>query len=185
MPRRGGAEEARPFSASNFKPSHCGSHLAFRRASFGRKLSPMSEAQALFAVLRQSADADAAAAIEQLVREAPDHHLCRVNVLAFAAKAGVEEERAIGAFLHAARLGLFELSWNVLCPGCGGVLEAGATLKSIDHDMYDCALCSAGYEATLDEMVEVTFTVNRRVRKIEAHDPDGLSHIEYFRQIFW
>ena len=39
----------------------------------------------------------------------------------------------IAAFLHAARLGIFELSWNVLCPGCGGVLDAGATLKSVNR----------------------------------------------------
>ena len=37
----------------------------------------------------------------------------------------------IAAFLHAARLGIFEMSWNVLCPGCGGVLDAGATLKTV------------------------------------------------------
>ncbi len=109
----------------------------------------------------------------------------RQYALDFATKNNLDVEEVIAALLHAARLGIFDLSWNVLCPGCGGVLEAGATLKNIDHDMYDCALCSAGYEATLDEMVEVTFTVNRRVRKIEAHDPDSLSHVEYFRQIFW
>ena len=62
----------------------------------------------------------------------------------------------IAAFLHAARIGLFEMSWNVLCPGCGGVLDANATLKTCDREEYDCALCAAGYEPTLDEMVEVT-----------------------------
>ena len=36
---------------------------------------------------------------------------------------------------------------------------------------YSCALCAAGYEPTLDEMVEVTFTVSPRVRRIAAHDP--------------
>jgi class 3 adenylate cyclase len=145
----------------------------------------MSETEALFSVLRQSAPPQAVAAIERLISEGPDRALSRVNVLEFAAKNNLDVEQTIAAFLHAARLGIFDLSWNVLCPGCGGVLEAGATLKNIDHDMYDCALCSAGYEATLDEMVEVTFTVNRRVRKIEAHDPESLSHVEYFRQIFW
>jgi class 3 adenylate cyclase len=145
----------------------------------------MSEAQALFAVLRQSADADAVAAIERLVRDAPDHQLCRVNVPAFADKAGLDQERAIGAFLHAARLGLFELSWNVLCPGCGGVLDAGTTLKSVRSEEYNCALCAAGYEPTLDEMVEVTFTVSPRVRRIAAHAPNELPHAEYYRQIFW
>ena len=41
-------------------------------------------------------------------------------------------------------------------------------------DEYACSLCAAGYEPTLDEMVEVTFTVSPRVRRIAAHDPDEL-----------
>jgi class 3 adenylate cyclase len=145
----------------------------------------MTEAQTLFAALRQSADADAVSAIERLVREGPDRLLNRVNALEFAAKTGLDEERVIAAFLHAARLGLFELSWNVLCPGCGGVLDAGASLKAVHEGEYPCALCAAGYEPTLDEMVEVTFTVSPRVRRIAAHDPNNLPPQEYFRQIFW
>jgi class 3 adenylate cyclase len=145
----------------------------------------VSEPEALFGVLRQSADADCVAAIERLISDAPDRDLSRVNVLAFAAKHGLNEERAIAAFLHASRLGLFELSWNVLCPGCGGVLDAGTTLKTVNRDGYDCGLCATGYKPTLDEMVEVTFTVSPRVRRIAAHSPDTLSEAEYYRQIFW
>jgi len=145
----------------------------------------MSEARNLFAVLRQSADPGAATAIEELVRDAPDRALCRINVVDFAAKAGLDEEPAIAAFLHAARLGIFELSWNVLCPSCAGVLDASATLRSVNREEYHCAWCAAGYEPILDEVVEVTFSVNRRVRRIEAHAPDELSLAEYFRQIFW
>src|SRR5437588_12211790 len=145
----------------------------------------MSEAGNLFMLLRQSADADAAGAIEELVRDSPDHALSRVNVVDFATKAGLDQERTIAAFLHAARLGIFELSWNVLCPGCGGVLDTSTTLKSVKHEDYICALCAAGYEPNLDEMVEVTFTLSRRVRKIAAHEPDDLPFFEYMRQIFW
>ena len=145
----------------------------------------MSESEALFSVLRQSADPKVVAAIEQLVRDGPDRALSRVNALAFADKENLDVERVIAAFLHAARLGIFDLSWNVLCPGCSGVLDAGGTLKTVDHDKYDCALCASAYEPTLDEVVEVTFTVNPRVRKIAAHDPDTLSYVEYCRQIFW
>ena len=145
----------------------------------------MSETEALMTALRRSADADVVTAIEELVREGPDHRLCRVNALAFAAKHGLDEERVIAAFLHAARLGLFELSWNVLCPGCGGVLDSTATLKSVHSDPYHCALCAAGYEPTLDELVEVTFTVTPRLRRIAAHDPDTLPILEYARQLFW
>jgi len=145
----------------------------------------MSETKNLFAVLRQAADPGAADAIEALVRDAPDRALSRVNVLEFATKTGIDPERAIAAFLHAARLGIFELSWNVLCPGCGGVLESSATLKSVNRDEYVCAWCAAGYAPTLDDIVEVTFTVSRRVRRIAAHDPDELPLAEYFRQVFW
>jgi class 3 adenylate cyclase len=145
----------------------------------------VSEPEALFSVLRQSADAQCVAAIERAVREAPDRDLCRVNALTFAAQHGLDEERVIAAFLHAARLGLFELSWNVLCPGCGGVLDAGATLKTLNREEYACGLCASGYEPILDEMVEVTFTVSSRVRRIAAHSPDTLPEVEYYRQIFW
>src|SRR5258706_677295 len=145
----------------------------------------MSEAQTLFAALRQSADPKTVNAIESLVRDAPDRQLGRVNALDFAAKYGLDEECAIAAFLHAARVGLFELSWNVLCPGCGGVLDATTSLKSVNRAEYACALCAAGYEPTLDEMVEVTFTVSSRVRRIAAHDPNQLSPAEYCRQMFW
>ena len=145
----------------------------------------MIESHSLFGIVRQSADTDCVTAIERLVADASDHQLSRINVLAFARRHGLDEEKAIASFLHAARGGLFELSWNVLCPGCGGVLDASATLKSVHAEEYHCALCGAGYAPTLDEMVEVTFTVSPRVRRIAAHDPHTLSNWEYYRQIFW
>ena len=143
------------------------------------------EAEALFAVLRQSASEAVVPAIEALVREAPDRALCRINVLDFAAQRELDEEETIAAFLRAARLGIFELSWNVVCPGCGGVLKEGETLSTVGHEDYDCAMCASSYEPVLDQIVEVTFTVSRRVRRIAAHDPHELPFSEFFRQIFW
>jgi class 3 adenylate cyclase len=143
------------------------------------------EAVALLALLRQSIDPSVAAAIEAMVRDAPDRALCRVNALDFAIQHELDAEQTIAAFLHAARLGIFELSWNVLCPGCAGVLDESATLKTVDQEEYSCALCAGGYQPTLDEMVEVTFTVTKRVRRIAAHDPHELPFFEYFRQVFW
>src|SRR5262245_43506289 len=145
----------------------------------------MSETSALFDTLRSSADQTVVAAIESVVRDGSERQLCRINALSFAAEHGLDEEKTISGFLHAARLGLFDLTWNVLCPGCGGVLEATQTLKSVHKEAYDCALCAAGYEPTLDEMVEVAFTVSPRLRRIAAHDPHLLPIWEYFRQIFW
>ncbi len=145
----------------------------------------MSETEALFSALRQTADAEVVDAIERLVQHAPDRALSRINALDFARSAHLDEERAIAGFLHAVRLGLFDLSWNILCPSCGGVLNTNTTLKTITQPEYHCAFCAAGYEPVLDEIVEVTFTVNPRLRRIAAHDPDALPLQDYYRQIFW
>src|SRR6476620_2769872 len=112
-------------------------------------MQPEAETHSMFKILRESTNADVADAIEALVRDAPDHKLCRINVLDFASKAGLNEEQIIAAFLHSARIGLFELSWNVLCPACGGVLDPNATLKTVRRERYECELCAAGYKVTL------------------------------------
>ena len=136
-------------------------------------------------MLNQTADPVVADAIRLAVEQGQDHELNRINVLDFAKRTGLDEERVISGFLHASRLGLFDLTWNVLCPGCGGVLGAHSTLKSLRPDDYNCGLCACGYEASVDEKVEVAFTVSPRVRRIAAHDPNTLPVWEYFRQMFW
>ena len=144
-----------------------------------------SETENLFTVLRQSAKPKPVSAIEKLIEDAPDRDLCRINAFAFAAKHKLNEEDVIAAFLHGARLGIFDMSWNILCPACGGVLDSGATLKTVKQAEYRCVLCAEDCEPTLDEIVEVTFTISPRVRRIAAHDPETLPWIEYYRQVFW
>ena len=145
----------------------------------------MSDTKAQISVLKQTADPAVADAIIGLIESGEDHELNRINVLDFSARTGLDEEKVISGFLHASRLGLFDLSWNVLCPGCGGVLDAHSTLKSLRHDDYQCGLCACGYEASVDEQVEVAFTVSPRTRRIGAHDPNTLPLWEYFKQVFW
>jgi class 3 adenylate cyclase len=145
----------------------------------------MSDTKAQVSVLRQTADPAVADAIVQLIETGEDHELNRINVLDFAKQTGLDEERVISGFLHASRLGLFDLTWNVLCPGCGGVLDAHSTLKSLRSDDYQCGLCACGYEPSVDEQVEVAFTVSPRTRRIAAHDPNTLPLWEYFKQVFW
>src|SRR5437763_15237197 len=43
------------------------------------------------------------------------------------------------------------MSWNILCPACGGVLDSGATLKTVKQAEYRCVLCAEDCEPTLDE----------------------------------
>src|ERR1044071_7753270 len=139
----------------------------------------------LFNALRKSAKPKPVIAIENLIQDGTDRELCRINTLAFAARHNLNEEDVIATFLHSARLGIFDMSWNILCPACGGVLDSGATLKTVKQAEYTCVLCAEDCEPTLDEIVEVTFTISPCVRRIAAHDPETLPFIEYYRQVFW
>jgi class 3 adenylate cyclase len=145
----------------------------------------MQDISSQISVLRQAADPAVADAIAQLIANGKDHELNRINVLDFSQRRGLDEERVISGFLHAARLGLFDLTWNVLCPGCSGVLDAHDTLKSLRHEDYHCGLCACGYEPSVDEQVEVAFTVSPKIRRIAAHDPGTLPLWEYYKQVFW
>jgi class 3 adenylate cyclase len=145
----------------------------------------MSDIKAQLSILQETADPAVANAIVDVIGSGQDHELNRINALDFSTSRGLDEEKVISGLLHASRLGLFDLSWNVLCPGCSGVLDTHDTLKSLRPDDYHCGLCACGYECSVDEQVEVAFTVSPRVRRIAAHDPHTLPLWEYYKQVFW
>ena len=145
----------------------------------------MAEASALWDLLREAAEPSVVEALKTSVESDPDRALNRINPLAYATARGLDEDATTGALVHAARLGIFDMSWNVICPGCGSVLETAAALKSVNRHQYFCSLCTTEYEPTLDQLIEVTFTVNPRIRRIAAHDPDRLPLPEFMRQVFW
>jgi class 3 adenylate cyclase len=145
----------------------------------------MSGIKSQISVLKQTADPAVADAIARLIEDGEDHELNRINALDFSKRTGLDEEKVISGFLHASRLGLFDLGWNVICPGCSGVLDVHDTLKSLRSDDYHCGLCACGYEPSVDEQIEVAFTVSSKVRRIAAHDPNTLPLWDYYRQVFW
>ena len=78
--------------------------------------------------------------LETLIRSGDDHSLYRVNSLAFARERAMAEPEAIDLFLHAARSGLFDMSWDVLCPQSGMVLDSFGALRTLKTH-YVCGLC--------------------------------------------
>ena len=122
-------------------------------------------------MLRQSADAHALPRSSARCARRPIETSAASTPLTFAGQHGLDEERAIAAFLHAARLGLFELSWNVLCPGCGGVLEAGATLKTLNaRNIVRAVRCGLRADPRRDGGGHLHRSP--RMRRIAAHSPD-------------
>jgi class 3 adenylate cyclase len=111
---------------------------------------------------------------ETLIRSGDDLSLYRVNPLAFARDRGISEAESIDLFLHATRSGLFAMSWDVVCPQSGMVLDSFGALRTLKTH-YVCGLCDVTGDTDLDDFIEVTFTVSPQLRRLPFHDPDSLS----------
>ena len=107
---------------------------------------------------------------ETLIRSGDDQSLYRVNPLAFARDRAIAEAESIDLFLHATRSGLFEMSWDVVCPQSGMVLDSFGALRTLKTH-YVCGLCDVSGETDLDDFIEVTFTVSPQLRRLPFHDP--------------
>jgi class 3 adenylate cyclase len=111
---------------------------------------------------------------ETLIRSGDDLSLYRVNPLAFGRDRAISEAESIDLFLHATRSGLFEMSWDVVCPQSGMVLDSFGALRTLKTH-YVCGLCDVSGDTDLDDFIDVTFTVSSQLRRLPFHDPASLS----------
>jgi class 3 adenylate cyclase len=117
--------------------------------------------------------------LENHIRFSEDDALFRINPLSFAGEKSIGESEAIDLLLHAAALALFDMDWQLLCPKCSCVVESFRSLKGV-HNRFRCKLCQTDYEASLDDLIAVTFTVTPQIRDIALHHPERLSAWDYF-----
>lgn len=111
---------------------------------------------------------------EALIRSGDEVELYRANPLAFGRDRGVAEAEAIDLFLHAARSGLVDMHWDILCPHSGLLLESFGKLRAL-RSHFVCGLCDIEGQTELDDFIEVSFTVSPQVRRLALHDVDSLS----------
>jgi class 3 adenylate cyclase len=116
--------------------------------------------------------------LESHIRSAADVELLRINPIQFAGDKGLNEEESIDLFLHAAALGLFEMTWILICPICSCVIDSFRALKNLNSHCR-CTICHVDLVAALDDMIAVTFTVSPAIRRIAYHDPESLSAEDY------
>jgi class 3 adenylate cyclase/predicted RNA-binding Zn-ribbon protein involved in translation (DUF1610 family) len=112
--------------------------------------------------------------LENLIHAEDDYSLFRVNPIQFAAEKGIAEAEAIDLFLHSAKLGLFEMEWHLVCATCGNVVESFRNMHKL-HSTYICNQCAFENTATLDDYIQVSFTISRSIRDIAYHHPESLS----------
>lgn len=116
--------------------------------------------------------------LEALIRTADDAALFRINPLAFARQSRLEQGEAIDLFLHAAALGLFEMDWLLICPRCACAVESFARLRAV-LSRFRCPECRNEYEAAMDDLIAIYFTISAQIRTIRYHRPETLDPFDY------
>jgi len=116
--------------------------------------------------------------LETFIRTADDFALFRVNPLHFGREKNIPEAEVIDVFLYATKVGLFQMSWNLMCPSCGSPVNSFAELRNV-HTSYYCTRCDVHSTAALDDYIQVAFTISPVVRGISFHHPDQLPFEDY------
>lgn len=116
------------------------------------------------------------------VEREPDETLYRIRVKSLAREWQVAERDLLLAFLTATRQGLFNLTWDVLCPHCRGVRNEVKSLGSLPK-RGNCEVCKIDFDATSFNTLEVTFHVHPSIRQVEkmvycAAEPGTKPHIK-------
>lgn len=112
--------------------------------------------------------------LETFIRAAPDVDLFRVNPVQYAAERSMSEAEALDLFLHASKIGLFEMDWHIVCPHCGFIIDSLHHLSQL-RSHYLCPICGSERDYGLDDYIQVAFSISPQVRDIPYHHPESLS----------
>jgi hypothetical protein len=103
--------------------------------------------------------------LERFIRTAEDYDLFRINPIQYGGAVELSEADAIELFVNAAKVGLFEMDWLLICAYCPQVAGSFRELDQV-HPRLKCAFCNAINDVALDDYIQVTFTVSNGVRDI-------------------
>jgi len=107
---------------------------------------------------------------EAFLQSAPDEALFRMSPLRYATAWGLSEHDGIELFLQATHVGILDFAWGLLCHGCMAFLTTAAGLRSLESK--HCNFCDFDIEGSIDDRIEVAFTVAPSVRRIRFHSPE-------------
>jgi len=104
-----------------------------------------------------------------LIVRGDDLTLMRIRPYALADAWGVPRKMVLELFLHATRVGLLDFRWELLCPLCRGAKASALHLNDLIERVH-CDVCNIDYDVNFDQSVELVFTPNSSVRKVELAD---------------
>ncbi len=115
------------------------------------------------------------------IRHGDEQDLFRIQVRERAHSFGVDEDALLRVCLHATRLGLLELTWDVMCPHCRGVSQQNGNLGEVSTQGH-CGVCLIDFGTDGSESIEITFHVHPSIREVPhrsfcSAEPAAKEHI--------
>lgn len=129
-----------------------------------------------------------AARLITMLQESDDLSLARMRPFALADYWGADRRQTLEMFLQAARIGLLDIQWELICPMCRGAAERHQNLNEV-HAHSHCPSCQMDFEANFDRQVEVTFRPNPAVRALSEEaifcvgSPQHVPHINLAQNV--
>ncbi|MDM8558937.1 DUF5939 domain-containing protein [Candidatus Parabeggiatoa sp. HSG14] len=118
----------------------------------------------------------------EILKTLDDWSLFRMNPLRFAKQHDFNSNECVDIFVHGTKIGLFDLSYNFLCPACHGILHNHHSLAELENNSFHCAICDIDINTSPDELVEVSFTIQSSVEKLNINPFSTLE--DYTRYYF-
>jgi class 3 adenylate cyclase len=103
--------------------------------------------------------------LRSLIVESTPEELFHIDVGKVSRHWEMDRQTVLEIFLRAVGFGILSLEWAFHCPTCGGVAKESLKL-SHTHEQEFCPVCRVDFANTLDENVEVFFSVSQEIRPL-------------------
>jgi class 3 adenylate cyclase len=117
-------------------------------------------------LIKQGSDPILVKHLGEFLENADDLSLQRIRPYVLADRWSMQRKSVLETFLRATRLGILDMSWDLLCPSCRGVAESSTSLRNVRRATH-CNTCNIDFTANFDHNVEVIFKPNPSIRSIE------------------
>ena len=118
------------------------------------------------ALIQQGTNPTLIARLETFLNEADDLSIQRIRPYALADHWNESRRAVLEMFLRATRAGIFDMSWDLLCPSCRGTTSGHTNLGEVQGRSH-CSTCQIDFNVNFDHNIEVVFRPNPSVRPVE------------------
>lgn len=114
---------------------------------------------------REGVDPDITTKLGQWLADRPDEEVAQMRPFELARVWNVDRRKVLSVFLHATRVGLVDLRWQVNCPVCRVSAQVAGALEDVGREVH-CATCDVAYGVDFGRYVEAVFQANPALRRV-------------------